>query len=64
LAVPSTRKQKYWKTKEEMVGPDLGAGTYQQDRKHLADDDIRGAVSSGGSFNNEEASCTENSLNN
>jgi hypothetical protein len=29
--VPSTRKKKSWKTKEEMVGSDLGAGIYQQD---------------------------------
>jgi hypothetical protein len=39
LAIPSTWKQKPWKTKEEMVRPDLGAGMDQQDPNCVGDDD-------------------------
>jgi len=37
LTVPPIRKQKRWKTSEEKVSPDLGAGMHQQHPNHVAD---------------------------
>lgn len=44
MAIPFTRKQESLKTGEEMVEPELGAGTDQQDPNCVAEHEDNGGV--------------------